>query len=87
MYKNHTNVLNVKLPRKIKKVFTSARAEHSYNRLYKKMSYNFNMKQESIIFKILNYIYYYDSLSYKDYKPSYPDIIKHHLYKVKNQNK
>ena len=52
--------LGVKLPRKVKKVYTSCFPERSYNKIYKRMSIRSNTNYVSTLFKILDYVYYID---------------------------
>ena len=87
MYRNKTNKLGIKLPRKVKKVYTSIAPERSYKRIYRKMSYHFNNEHHTtVLFKILDYVYYIDDKAIgegRGFKPSWPEITHHRLYKVK----
>lgn len=90
MYKCGSNKLRVKLPRKIKKVYTSVVPERSYKKIYRKMSYRFNNEHHiTVLFKILDYVYYIDDKALgegRGFKPSWPEITHHRLYKVKQTN-
>ena len=89
MYKCGSNKLRVKLPRKIKKVYTSIAPERSYKKIYRKMSYSTNKEYVSVLFKILDYVYYIDDKALgegRGFKPSWPEIMQHRLYKVKHTN-
>ena len=89
MYKCGSNKLRVKLPRKIKKVYTSIAPERSYKKIYRKMSYGTNKEHVSVLFKILDYVYYIDDKALgegRGFKPSWSEITQHRLYKVKHTN-
>ena len=89
MFKNGTNKLGVKLPRKVKKVYTSCFPERSYNKIYKRMSIRSNINHVSTLFKILDYVYYVDDKAIgegRGFRPSWSEIVNHILYKTRNED-
>ncbi len=69
--------MKVKLPRKIKKTYKSLSPEYSYGRIYAKMKYG----SSSVLYKILDYVYCVNNAD-RGYKPSWPEIVNHRLFKI-----
>lgn len=73
--------MKIKLPRKYKKVYkymVNDNPKHTYNKIHSKM-----LNKDSVICKMLDYSYCIDNQD-KGYRPYFPEIAKHRLFKTKN---
>lgn len=85
MYRNKINELGIKLPRKVKKVYLHRAPERSYEKIFNKMrdsTIDYDRNRLTFLHKLLDYLYCYDNRN-SGYKASWPEVVNHRLYKVK----